>query len=163
MFDLFKKRVVDDGYVHSPVTGEIFAISEVNDPVFAQRMVGDGVAIHPHEGIAVAPIAGKVTVLFPTHHAVGIQRADGLEVLIHIGLDTVTLEGKGFKALCKQGESVSVGQKLIRFDKEIIEDAGLCSDVMVVMTNYKDYHYTLPEYKYYSKEEPLFYVKSDKD
>ncbi|WP_161950587.1 PTS glucose transporter subunit IIA, partial [Streptococcus suis] len=90
--------------------------SQATDPVFASGVMGQGVLIDPSEGILVAPIDGEVSVLFPTNHAVGITAANGVELLMHIGMDTVGLEGKGFTAHVNQGDKVKAGDKLISFD-----------------------------------------------
>lgn len=97
----------------APLTGRLVPLEEVPDPVFAARLLGDGVAIEPAEGLAVAPLAGEVVALFP--HAVGLRGADGLEVLVHIGIDSSQLSGV-FETLVAQGELVEAGQPVIRFD-----------------------------------------------
>lgn len=99
----------------APLTGRAVPLAEVPDPVFSGRLLGDGVAIEPAQGLAVAPLDGEVVALFP--HAVGIRGADGLEVLVHIGIDSSRLEGV-FETLVAQGEAVVAGQPLVRFDLE---------------------------------------------
>ena len=119
----------------SPLTGEVKPLSEAKDPVFAQGVMGQGVLIQPSQGELCAPVNGTVTVLFPTKHAVGILSDQGVELLMHIGMDTVGLEGKGFEAHVAQGDRVSVGDRLISFDLDVIAEAGLVSETPVIVTN----------------------------
>ncbi|MGT2948538.1 PTS system trehalose-specific EIIBC component [Streptococcus devriesei] len=125
--------------VKSPLTGQVKPLSEAVDPVFAQGVMGQGVLIEPSEGLLVAPVDGVVSVLFPTNHAVGLVTDQGLELLMHIGMDTVNLEGKGFKAFVKQGDRVKVGDKLIGFDIDAIKKAGYVTETPVIITNQNDY------------------------
>ncbi|KHD44180.1 PTS system trehalose-specific EIIBC component [Streptococcus hongkongensis] len=119
----------------SPLTGYVKPLSEAIDPVFAQAVMGQGVLIQPTDGELVSPIDGQVSVLFPTRHAIGLVSTDGVEILMHIGMDTVNLEGKGFTAHVKQGDTVKVGDKLISFDMEAIKAAGYPTETPVVITN----------------------------
>lgn len=96
--------VVSDAVLSSPVNGKVISLSEVKDTVFSSGMVGDGVAIIPEEGILVAPEDGEITMVFETKHAIGLKTANGAELLFHIGIDTVQLEGKGFEAFVRSGE-----------------------------------------------------------
>lgn len=116
--------------------GKLTDLSQVNDPVFSQKMMGDGFAIVPASSAKCiyAPITGEIVMLAETGHAVGIRNKDGVEVLAHIGLDTVKLEGKGFKPLVKVGDHVEMGQVLIEFDQKAIKNAGLDSTIMTVFT-----------------------------
>lgn len=102
--------------------------------------MGQGVLIDPSEGILVAPVDGEVSVLFPTNHAVGITAANGVELLMHIGMDTVGLEGKGFTAHVKQGDKVKAGEQLISFDIDVIKAAGLVAETPVIVTNQTDFN-----------------------
>ena len=111
-----------DTILTAPVSGRITALSEVNDNTFASGILGDGFAIIPEDGNVYAPVDGTVTALYSSKHAIGITSADGLEVLIHIGLNTVQLEGKHFEAFVKSGEKVAKGQKLISFDLEAVKE-----------------------------------------
>ena len=119
----------------SPLAGEVKELSQATDPVFAQGVMGQGVVIFPSEGELVSPVNGVVTVLFPTKHAVGIVSDEGVEMLMHIGMDTVNLEGKGFEAHIAQGDKVSVGDKLISFDMDVIKAAGYVTETPVIITN----------------------------
>jgi PTS system sucrose-specific IIC component len=119
----------------SPMTGKAVKMSEVPDPTFAKEMMGGGVAIQPTDGHVVSPADGTVTMLFDTKHAVGITTTDGAEVLIHIGLDTVKMEGKPFTAHVKQGDTVKKGQALIDVDLDAIKKAGYNTITPIVITN----------------------------
>jgi len=133
---LFGKKVQSkEQVIMAPLSGTLRQLEEVPDPVFAGKMVGDGIAIEPSEGIVVAPFDGEIVQLFPTKHAIGLRNASGLEVLIHIGLETVTLQGEGFEAFVKQGDQVKMGDKLITFDMTIINDKASSTITPVVLTN----------------------------
>ncbi|CRH90228.1 EIIBC-Tre [Chlamydia trachomatis] len=119
----------------SPLTGEMKELSQAQDAVFAQGVMGQGVLIEPSEGELVAPVDATVSVLFPTKHAVGLVSEDGVELLMHIGMDTVNLEGKGFTAHVAQGEKVKAGDKLISFDIDAIKAAGYPVETPVIITN----------------------------
>ncbi|WP_148713825.1 phosphoenolpyruvate--protein phosphotransferase [Chitinolyticbacter meiyuanensis] len=119
----------------APLTGLIVPIETVPDPVFAQKMVGDGVSIDPTSNVLVAPANGRVTQLHSSHHAVTLTTTEGVEVLLHIGLDTVMLKGEGFKALVKEGDNVRTGQPLIEFNSEFIMKAGKSILTEMVITN----------------------------
>ena len=133
---LFGKKVQSkEQVIMAPLSGTLRQLEEVPDPVFAGKMVGEGIAIEPSEGIVVAPFDGEIVQLFPTNHAIGLRSASGLEVLIHIGLETVSLEGEGFEALVKQGDQVKMGDKLIAFDMAIINEKASSTITPVVLTN----------------------------
>ena len=119
----------------SPLTGQAKELNQATDPVFAQGVMGQGVLIQPSEGKLLAPVDGTVSVLFPTKHAVGLSSTDGVELLMHIGMDTVNLEGKGFTAHVAQGDSVKAGDLLITFDMEAIQAAGYPTETPVIITN----------------------------
>ena len=114
-------------------------IEDVNDDTFSQKMMGDGVAIIPEEGEVFAPESGEITMLFPTLHAIGLKLNSGVEVLIHIGIDTVEMEGNGFVSHIHQGTQVKKGELLISFNIEEIEKRGYESDIMVIITNTSEY------------------------
>jgi glucose-specific phosphotransferase system IIA component len=123
--------------IYSPLTGKVLPLEEVPDPVFAQKIVGDGIAIEPSLNIAYAPIDGTVSAVVKGGHALTIKDEDGLEILIHIGIDTVKLKGDGFKCYVKEGNRVRKGEKIIEFDIEKIEKAGLplVSPIVVITQN----------------------------
>jgi len=121
MFGFFKaKKVV----VVSPADGDVVDLEKVPDEVFSQKLAGEGIAIFPRSNTFVAPVSGVVTKIFSTNHAFSIQTESGLEVLVHIGLDTVELNGQGFERLVEEGTKVSVGKPIINADLEFIESRG---------------------------------------
>lgn len=121
--------------INAPLTGRVAPINEAPDEIFAQKMMGDGVVIFPAENILVAPVSGKITMIFPSKHAIGIKTSDDVEILIHIGLDTVKLEGKPFTLLVNEGQEVKQGDKLMEIDFEMIEKAGYSSATPVIITS----------------------------
>ena len=125
--------------VISPLAGQVKPLSQATDPVFSSGVMGQGVVIEPSQGELVSPVNGTVTVFFPTKHAVGIVSEEGAEMLMHIGMDTVSLDGKGFVAHVEQGDKVVVGQQLISFDMDVIKKAGLVTETPVIITNQDDF------------------------
>lgn len=125
--------------IASPMKGEIMPLSEVNDETFASEMMGKGIAIEPTDGKVVSPINGTVQTIFKTKHAIGLKSEDGTEILIHIGMDTVQLEGEHFKAYVKDGDKVKIGDTLIEFDTEAIKKKGYELTTPVIVTNTNDY------------------------
>ena len=123
----------------SPLAGQVKPLSQATDPVFSSGVMGQGVVIEPSQGELVSPVNGTVTVLFPTKHAVGIVSEEGVELLMHIGMDTVSLDGKGFEAHVAQGDKVVVGQQLISFDMDVIKEVGLVTETPVIITNQDDF------------------------
>lgn len=123
----------------SPLAGQVKPLSQATAPVFSSGVMGQGVVIEPSQGELVSPVNGTVTVLFPTKHAVGIVSEEGVELLMHIGMDTVSLDGKGFEAHVAQGDKVVVGQQLISFDMNVIKEAGLITETPVIITNQDDF------------------------
>lgn len=121
--------------VVSPLDGDVIELKEVDDEVFASGVTGKGVAIVPTNNVVVSPVEGTVSVLFPSKHAVGITTKDGVELLVHIGLNTVMLNGEGFTTFVKQGDKVVCGQKLLEFDKEFILSKGYSLQSPVLVTN----------------------------
>ncbi|MBK1809113.1 PTS glucose transporter subunit IIA [Clostridium sp. YIM B02505] len=132
-------RVKDGEIVYSPLEGEVRKLSEVNDPTFGQELMGKGMAIEPTRGRVVAPVDGEIVALFNTKHALALKSKDGVEVLIHVGIDTVNLEGRHFKAHVDQGFEVKAGQLLVEFDIEKIRNEGYDVITSVVITNTEDY------------------------
>ena len=128
-------KIVAPVEIVSPLAGQVKELSQATDPVFSSGVMGQGIVIEPSEGELVSPVNGTVTVLFPTKHAVGIVSDEGVEMLMHIGMDTVGLDGKGFEAHIEQGDHVAIGQKLISFDMDVIKAAGLVTETPVIITN----------------------------
>lgn len=123
----------------SVMEGNIIPLSQVKDEAFASGAMGKGVAVEPVNGQVFSPVQGEVTVLFPTHHAIGVKSDEGVEVLIHIGMDTVQLDGKGFTPKVKVGDKVTAGQLLIDCDLDIIRDAGYSTVTPIIVTNSDEY------------------------
>ena len=121
MFGFLKRKIRD---IHAPVDGQVVALSSVNDEVFSQKLVGDGVAIMPMSNTFFAPIDGIVSKIFITNHAYSIKSDKDIEVMVHIGLDTVNLEGKGFERLVEEGDRVNVGKGIIKVDLEYLKSQG---------------------------------------
>lgn len=122
-----------------PMEGEILPLSEVPDDAFSTGIIGKGLAIKPDKGILKSPVKGTIATVFPTYHAIGITSESGVEILIHVGMDTVQLEGKYFEPKVKVGDSVNIGDELLKFDIKEIEEAGYPTITPVVVTNYDDY------------------------
>ena len=133
MFAKFMKK--NKVQVFAPLNGQVVPLEQVPDPVFSQKMMGEGVAIMPTGGDVVAPIDGTVVLISKTKHAIGIRTKDDTEVLIHVGLETVTLKGEGFTVFVNEGDIVSIGQKLIEVDWDFIRDKVPSIITPVVITN----------------------------
>lgn len=142
LFDKFIKKAepekVSDS-VLSPCKGILVDLSTVDDEVFSQKVMGDGVAVEPAEGTFYAPISGILESVFPTGHAYGIRSTDGKEVLVHIGLNTVELNGKGFNLHVKQGDKIKAGDKVVSVDLKAIKEAGYKTTTMLIQTD-GDFH-----------------------
>ena len=145
LFDFLKKNKeekvqVFEGKILAPVSGRILPIEEVPDEVFAQKMVGDGVAIEPvASGVMVAPAAGRLEKIFETNHAFSIVTPAGIEIFVHFGMDTVKLEGQGFERLVNEGDIVEAGTPLIKYDYEFLKDNASSIITPVIISNYEDY------------------------
>ena len=127
------------GVVKAPVNGKIIPAKEIPDPVFAEETMGPSVGIEPTEGIVYAPFDGQVMMIFPTNHAIGLKADNGMELLIHVGVDTVAMDGDGFAAFVKQDDMVKAGQKLLSFDRAKIAAANHPDTVIVALTNGGEY------------------------
>ncbi len=140
-----KSNIVDmenvEKVLYAPIQGNIITRENIPDETFASGMLGDGVGVEPETGEVVAPCNGEITSLAETLHAIGITGPDGMEVLIHVGIDTVKMKGDGFKPFVKEGEKVKAGQKLLTFDIEKIKKAGYSTTSAVLLTNSSDYPY----------------------
>ena len=134
--NLFKsKKVESDSTYLQPLEGELVPLDDVPDPVFSQKMIGDGFAVKPTNGTVVSPVDGEVISVFPTKHAVSLKSKDGREILIHVGLETVSLNGEGFTSFVSDGQAVSKGQKLLEVDFESIKDKVPSIITPVIFTN----------------------------
>ena len=128
----------------TPIVGDVVALADVNDPVFSSGAMGQGIAVKPSQGVVYAPADAEVSIAFPTGHAFGLKTTDGAEVLIHVGIDTVTMNGDGFEAKVSQGDKVKAGDVLGTFDSNKIAAAGLDDTTMVIVTNTADYASVAP-------------------
>ncbi|WP_100398443.1 PTS sugar transporter subunit IIA [Bacillus sp. FJAT-44742] len=129
-----KKNEPQDLVVYSPVSGKYVDLTEVPDPTFSEKMMGEGFAVDPSEGRVVSPVDGKVIQVFPTKHAVGIKSNEGLDILIHIGLETVAMNGEGFEAHVSEGDKVKAGDLLIEFSLDDVKEKAKSTLTPVVFT-----------------------------
>ena len=145
MFSFFKKKQAPAEenkpfVVKAYLSGKVVPIEEVKDEVFSSKALGDGLAIIPSGELICAPCTGTISMVAEgSNHAVGMTLANGAEILIHVGLDTVSLNGKGFKILVKEGQKVKPGTKLLKFDKSFIESEGFDTACVFVLTNCEDF------------------------
>lgn len=135
---------LQDETIQTPIIGDVVALSNVNDPVFSSGAMGQGIAVKPSQGVVYAPADAEVSIAFPTGHAFGLKTTDGAEVLIHVGIDTVSMNGEGFEAKVAQGDKVKAGDVLGTFDSNKIAAAGLDDTTMVIVTNTADYASVAP-------------------
>lgn len=136
-----KPEKVEDSksQINSPLNGELVELSQVNDDIFSSGVMGEGVAILPSEGKVVSPFAGEVVMITETSHAIGIKSDTGVELLIHIGIDSFKLEGRGFKVLVENGQKIKANDVLIEFDATVFEEANIDPTVIIVITNSNDF------------------------
>ena len=130
--------------IQTPIVGDVVALADVNDPVFSSGAMGQGIAVKPSQGVVYAPADAEVSIAFPTGHAFGLKTAKGAEILIHVGIDTVSMNGEGFEAKVAQGDKVKAGDVLGTFDSNKIAAAGLDDTTMVIVTNTADYASVTP-------------------
>ncbi|EGL83373.1 PTS system, glucose subfamily, IIA subunit [Caldalkalibacillus thermarum TA2.A1] len=130
-----KMRKPSEETLVAPLSGQVVQLEEVPDPTFSQKMMGDGIAIQPVEGKVVSPVDGEIVQVFHTKHAVGIRSGAGAEILIHIGLETVQMQGEGFEAHVKQGDKVKAGDLLITFDLDLVKEKAASTVTPMVITN----------------------------
>jgi PTS system D-glucosamine-specific IIA component/PTS system glucose-specific IIA component len=135
MFKFFNKKQKTDLKLVAPVTGTAIDLSKVPDPVFAQKMAGDGIAIDLTGETIVAPADGTLTLVFKTKHAFAMTLGNGIELLVHIGIDTVSLNGEGFEQLASEGDIVKAGTPIIKINKDLILEKGFSLITPVLITN----------------------------
>lgn len=139
MLNIFKKKE-EVSELKAYVSGNVISIEEVNDPVFSSKAMGDGVAIIPTENTITAPCDAKVKVVMKdTGHAIGLELSNGMEILIHVGVDTVKMNGEGFKLHVGEGDKVKKGETLITFDRELIKASGYATDCICALINGAEY------------------------
>ncbi|MBU3111874.1 PTS sugar transporter subunit IIA [Clostridium lacusfryxellense] len=135
MFGFFKKNKEDKNMIlKSPVIGRCFDISEIPDEVFSSKMLGDGIGFESTEGILYSPVDGEILQVFPTKHALILKSKEGIEILLHIGIDTVDMKGEGFEALVEKGQQVKTGDKLLTFDNDLIKARAKTNLSVLVLT-----------------------------
>lgn len=133
------EKVEEEITVYSPLKGTVIPLDQVEDEAFSSGVLGKGTAVIPEEGVLWAPADGTISAMFPTGHAIGMVTESGAEVLMHVGMDTVKLNGEGFKPLIKAGDQVRKGQPLLEFDMKLIQEAGYSLVTPVLVTNYMQY------------------------
>jgi sugar PTS system EIIA component len=129
-----KNKQTEEVFV-APLNGKVIELEHVPDPTFSQKMMGDGIAIEPVEGKVVSPVKGEVVSIFPTKHAIGIKTELGVEILIHVGIDTVNMNGEGFEGHVKVGDKVNPGDLLLTFDLELVKEKAASTVTPVIITN----------------------------
>lgn len=138
MFEFLKKK--KELLLYAPVKGKCIPIDQVTDKVFSSKMMGDGIAFEPESNQIFAPCDATISMIASTKHAIGLVNAEGVEILIHVGLDTVNYMGKGFKLNVKKQQKVKKGDLLLTFDKEFFEHENVCLTTPLIITNHKDYN-----------------------
>lgn len=155
---VFAEKLGADETFKSPVIGQMISLSDVEDDIFSSKVMGEGIAIIPSKGELYAPVDGEISLLFETNHALGMKTANGVEVLFHIGIDTVQLEGKFFKPLVQAGDKVKAGDLLIQFDLEKIKEAGYDPVTLAVITNTDQYDIKVTQLKEVNRQDTLMVV-----
>ncbi|MCY1029473.1 PTS sugar transporter subunit IIA, partial [Mammaliicoccus sciuri] len=133
--------------INAPVEGNLVQLEDVPDPVFSEGLMGKGIAIEPAHNTICSPVDGKISMIAPSKHAIGINTLDGVEILIHIGLETVELNGKGFEVLVSEGDAISTGTPLIEFDKSSLEEQGYNTITPIIVTNSAEFSEVIPSTK----------------
>lgn len=156
MFTFMKKKGKEANCLLAPVSGKIIPLEAVADPVFAQKMMGEGIAIEANEGEVVAPAKGTITLIANTLHAFGMTMEDGTEIMVHIGLETVALQGEGFQALVKIGDQVEAGCPIIRMDMSVMKAKEVSLVTPLIVINHQDHPIqVLQEHTMIQAKEPI--------
>lgn len=158
MFKFFKKNHKNNCHFIAPMTGEIIAIQDVPDRVFSEKMMGDGFAVNPTAGLVCSPCDGTILQIFPTSHALVLKSVHGLEIIIHIGLDTVKLKGEGFKRHVETGQQVKAGDLLLEIDMDFIKNNAKSLISPIVITNLDMIEDLNIQYKSYKMKDNIGYV-----
>ena len=135
LFDKLKSKFNRNETIYMPVIGKLISLEAIADGVFSAGILGIGAGIEPEEGMVYAPFNGKIVQIADTKHAIGLESENGVELLIHVGMDTVEMNGKGFDLLVHEGDSVTKGQKLMSFSMDAIKEAGYRTTIAVIVTN----------------------------
>lgn len=138
LFDFLKSGKEKTIELYNPVDGEVIPIEDVSDPVFSQKMMGDGYGVEPTNGEIYPPVEGEVVSVFPTKHALGLKTDNGIEVLVHIGIDTVELEGAPFEVFVSEGDKITSETKIAQVDLEALKELDKPDTVIIVFTNMDD-------------------------
>ena len=138
IFDMFKKNKPQNNGILCPTNGELLEITEVPDEVFSNKIMGDGFAIKSSDGMIVSPVDATIEMVFDTKHAIGLKTKEGLEILIHLGIDTVNLKGEGFEVFVNAGDSVNAGDKLIKMDVDFVQQNAKSDISPVIFTNLEE-------------------------
>ena len=139
IFGKFKAKKVENYNICSPIKGNVIDITKTNDPLFKEEALGKGVGIIAEENTLVSPVNGVIKTFFPTKHAIGITTDDGVDILIHVGIDTVELNGQYFESYVKQGDKVKKGDRLMKVDFKSIEKANYDITTLIICTNSQNY------------------------
>lgn len=129
----------ENGFIYAPMEGEVIPLKEINDGVFSEEMLGKGCGMKPSDGKLYAPFDGEIILITETKHAIALKSCDGIELLIHIGMDTVKMNGKSFNTLVKVGDKIKCGQSLMTFSISDIEKAGYVTTTAIIVTNSDQY------------------------
>ncbi|MEH7549740.1 PTS sugar transporter subunit IIA [Neobacillus vireti] len=133
------KEKTETAYIYAPMEGEIIPLEEIQDGVFSAGMLGKGCGLKPSDGNVYAPFDGEIIVVAPTNHAIALKSNEGIELLIHVGIDTVKMNGRGFKPLVKPGDKVKCGQSILTFSISDIEAAGYITTTAIIVSNSEEY------------------------
>ena len=149
----------NDECVYAPIDGAIIPLEKVNDTTFSEGLLGPGIGINPTSDTIYSPIDGEITVVFPTKHAICLKRKDGLDLMVHIGIDTVNLQGKGFQLFVQKGQKVKKGTKLVKFDKALMQKENYDMTIMLIVLSKEDFEITFADKDKVKKKEPVYYAK----
>lgn len=167
IFKRFINKVQDDtivekpesGYIYAPMNGEVIPLEEIPDSVFSEGMMGKGCGIKPDDGKVYAPFDGEIVLVSNTKHSIAVKSYDGIELIIHVGMDTVNMNGKGFDPLVKAGDKVKCGQSIMTFSIADIETAGYVTTTAIIITNSDGYaDIEVPTYGVTKKSEKIIHV-----
>lgn len=158
MFNFFKKKD-NKTEIFAPAKGTLKPLADVEDEVFSKGLVGKGFAIIPQDSMVYSPVEGEVAMIFPTKHAVGIKTKEGLEFILHIGVDTVNLKGEGFEVLVKEQDVVKPGAPIMKVDYEYIKSKGLPQDVICVVSNAETFELDQENYSLVESERRVAYCE----
>lgn len=155
MFTMFKKKHL---HIYAPIEGTIVSLKDVPDPIFSQKMMGDGVAINPSSNDVCAVCDGEIILLPESKHAYGIRTKEGYEILIHVGIDTVNLHGEGFTTYVNEGNVVKKGTPILSFDSTLLKERNIDSTVMIIFTNAENKEIEHYQLNFVTKEDVIYSI-----